>query len=276
MTNPIPFYDFGGDGPLLHFSHSNGYPPAVFRQLIEPLLPHYRVIGVCHRPLWPGSQPEELDSWHTVTMDTIHFFEQQGLEGVIGVGHSLGAVTTMLAAVERPSLFRALVLIEPVFLPPDTLEIIAANPEAMADFPLVRNTRRRRYHWPDRQSAFDHFRGKDVFKYWSDEALWDYVNHGMHEDETGAIVLTYSREWEARFYSRPPLNVWQALPRVTQPTLAIRGAESDTIFSEAWQLWQEVQPGATFVEIPAAGHMVPVERPLLVAQIVLNFLSEGI
>ncbi|MCZ7673381.1 MAG: alpha/beta hydrolase [Chloroflexi bacterium] len=60
---------------------------------------------------------------------------------------------------------------------------------------------------------------------------------------------------------------------MTQPTLAIRAAQSDTIFPEAWQLWQEVQPEATFVELADVGHMLPMEPPLLTAEIILNWLK---
>ena len=103
--------------------------------------------------------------------------------------------------------------------------------------------------------------------------MWDYVNAATREDDAGEMALTYPREWEARIYARPPLHVWERIPQVTQPTLAIRGAESNTILPGAWQLWQELQPQATFVEIPDAGHMLTMERPSLTAQTILNYLQ---
>ena len=76
MMPQIPFLDFGGDGPLLHFAHANAYPPACYQQMIAPLLPHYHVIGVQNRPLWPGCQPEELTSWEMLADDLIRFLDQ--------------------------------------------------------------------------------------------------------------------------------------------------------------------------------------------------------
>jgi pimeloyl-ACP methyl ester carboxylesterase len=273
LDDMIPYYDFGGSGPLLHFAHSNGYPPACFRQMLQPLTDHFHVVGICLRPLWPGSEPEELQSWDVVATDLKQFFAQQGYRQVIGVGHSLGAVATMMAAGQAPDLFHSLVLIEPVFLPPQILNMIAVQPEAAENMPLLPLTRRRRTHWPDRQTAFDHFRPKPVFHRWSDEVLWDYVDHALHETDNGEVTLTYRREWEARFYAQPPLTVWEEIPKVTQPTLAIRGAESDTLLPQSWQLWQELQQGATFVEILEAGHMVPMERPQQLASKILNYLQ---
>jgi pimeloyl-ACP methyl ester carboxylesterase len=274
LTSQIPFIDFGGAGPVLHFAHANAYPPGCYRQFIGALMPHYRVLAIEQRPLWPHGRPEELDSWELVADDLIRFFEQEGLENVIGVGHSLGGVATLYAAVKRPSLFRQLVLIEPVFLPPDLLKK-ATNPDVLQQIPSVQGALRRRNRWESRQQAFDRFRAKPVFRRFSDAALWDYVNHAIHEDDSGEFVLTYPREWEARIYSRVPRHVWEHLPRVAHPTLAIRAAESDTVWPAAWQLWQELQPAATFVEIPDTGHMLTMERPSLIAQTILDYLAAG-
>lgn len=269
----IPFYDFGGEGPILHFAHPNGFTPATFRQFAEPLTGHYRVFGMCQRPLWDNSRPEELESWHQLADDLIRFFDERGWQDVIGVGLSSGAVATMLASLKRPSLFRALVLIEPVFLSPAIIELVNADPQVIETLPLVRRTRKRRQSWPSRADAFAHFRAKSNFSRWSDAALWDYVNHSLHENGSGEVSLMYPREWEAHIYVKFPRDVWQFVPQVTHPTLAIRAEASDTVFPEAWAYWQELQPNAQFVEMAESGHMAPMERPLRVAQHILSFLG---
>ena len=269
----IPFVDFGGSGPLLHFAHANGYPPRTFRRFLAPFTEQYHVLAVEHRPLWSDDDPQQLHTWHVIAADLIRFFEQEGFRDVVGVGHSLGAVVTMIAAVERPALFSKLVLIEPIFLPPHVLQALAVEPETMSSYPLVQATRNRRNRWPDRQAAFEHFRSKAVFSRCSDAVLWDYVHHALEETADGRLGLRYRREWEARIYSRPPLHVWDLLPLVDRPTLGIRGADSDALWSEAWERWQTVQSGATFVEFEDAGPLVPLEQPQRVAGVALDFLD---
>ena len=281
---PIPYDDFGGRGPVLHFSHPNAYTPGCFRQFIAPLTARFRVLAARHRPLWylsPGYGAADnpaafIDwTWDAIADDLLRFLDERRLEGIIGVGHSLGAVATMMAARKEPERFRALALIEPVFLPPHVLAAIQAHPTLAAERPFVLGALRRRDRWPSRADAFARFREKPVFTRWSDEALWDYVNAGLHDDPaTGEVVLSYPREWEARFYSRPPANVWDELPRLTHPTLAVRAAESDTLFPEAWALWQQLQPAATFVEIAGVGHMLTAEAPEDVAAVVLHWLED--
>ncbi len=274
MADNIPFDDFGGSGPPLHFAHANAYPPGSYRQFLAPFLGRFSVRAAHHRPLWPGSDPADLQGdWHLIADDLSRFLAQQGWLGVVGMGHSLGAVATMYAAAQRPFLFRAIILLDPVFLPPDILAAAAANQDRAHEFPMVAGALRRRNHWPDCQSAFARFRRKAVFNRWSDEALWDYVNVALQPEGDG-FRLAYPREWEARFYATPPQAVWETLPQVQTPTLAIRAAESDTIFPPAWALWQEKQPNATFIEVADVGHMLTMERPLTVAQIILDWLDE--
>ena len=79
-------------------------------------------------------------------------------EGHAGVGHSLGAVATMMAARKEPQRFRALALIEPVFLPPHVLQAIRAHPKLAAERPFVLSALRRRDRWPSRADAFARFR----------------------------------------------------------------------------------------------------------------------
>ena len=281
---PIPYTDFAGHGPTLHFSHPNAYTPGSFRPFLAPLTAHFHVLAAHHRPLWhlsPGYGAADAPdgfidwTWDAIADDLLRFLDEQKLEQIIGVGHSLGAVATMMAARKEPQRFRALVLIEPVFLPPHVLQAIRAHPKLAAERPFVLGALRRRDRWPSRADAFARFREKPVFARWSDEALWEYVNDGLHKDPTtGEVVLSYPREWEARFYARPPTNVWDELPALAHPTLAIRATESDTLYPDAWALWQTLQPSATFVEMDGVGHMLTAEAPEDVAGVVIHWLED--
>jgi pimeloyl-ACP methyl ester carboxylesterase len=271
---PIPYDEFGDHGPTLHFAHANAYPPGAYRQLLGHLAKDFRVLAIKYRPLWPESNPEEIDNWQDIAQDLILFLDQMKISGVIGVGHSLGAVTTMMAALQRPDLFKSLVLIEPVFLPPSVLEHFSQqqgfDPYEM---PLIKIAQKRRHHWDSLQGAFDHFRGKRVFSRWSDQALWDYINAGLNADGQGEFELAFSPAWEAWIYAHPPMTVWDLISEVTKPTLALRGVESDTLVPEAWETWREKQPEAAFIEITDTGHLLPMEKPVTVADLTGEFLK---
>ena len=274
MSEQFPFLDFGAEGPTLHFAHANAYTPGCYRRFLVRLSAEFDVLALKQRPLWPDEDPEQLTRWELFARDLIAFCDARGLREIVGVGHSLGAVATMMAAVRRPELFRALVLIEPVFLVPAVLEMAREHPEQAFKVPLVQIARKRRDRWPTRAEAFAHFRGKDVYARLSDEALWDYVKYGLCEDQGGGITLCFPAAWEAQIYGTPPTNVWQLLPQVSQPTLAIRGAETDTLLPPAWKLWQRLQPEAVFHEMDRAGHLLPLEYPQEAAKKVISFLRK--
>ncbi|MEM8858462.1 MAG: alpha/beta hydrolase [Chloroflexota bacterium] len=200
----IPYHDFGGKGltsgekrPLIHFAHPNGFPAETFHRFASQLTDHFHVIGMNARPMWPDSDPAELTSWDVLADDLINFLDAQGAKGMIGMGVSLGGVTTMYAALKRPDLFSKLVLIEPVFLPWGIIIGSKVFPKSMLEkrSPAGAARRRRDTH-PSRQEAFDRWREKRAFKRYSDDTLWDYVNHGLVDLPDGAVRLRFHKKWE--------------------------------------------------------------------------------
>lgn len=273
LTHP-PLLAFGGDGPVLHFAHANGFPPDAYRPWLTALARRYRVVAAPHRPLWSREDPwQTFHDWHTIGRDLIAALDAHDLRGVIGVGHSLGGVATLYAAVQRPDLFSRLALIDPVFLDPALLALAQQPGLDPTALPLVAGALRRRAVWASREEAWTAFRPKPVFAGLSDEALWAYVTAVLQPRPDGSFALAYPREWEARIYSLPPADVWELLGRVTLPTLAVRGAQSDTLSAACWQLWQRTQPAATFVELPGLGHLLPLEDPTAVAAVLGDWLA---
>ena len=202
----------------------------------------------------------------------LRFFEEQQLRDVIGLGHSLGAISTFYTALAKPELFSKLILIEPIFLPPQILDLLTTNGSNPHVDKMVNTALNRRNRWASRQEAWERFRKRDHFIRLSDDALWDYVN-GITVDDGDEVALCYPREWEAHFYAMPPFDVWELLPQLTQPLLTIRGTESDTMFPPAWAHWQRLQPNTTFIELPNLGHLLMLENPSLVAKTILDWLA---
>lgn len=266
--------DFGGQGTLLHLAHANGFPPGTYRPLIDHLREHHQVVALMTRPLWPGSRPERAPSWHLLAGDLVRGLEALGMHRILGVGHSIGGVLTMWAAIRRPDLFRAVVLIDPVILPPATLALLrlmrAVGLEGRQ--PLVRGALRRRRTWPDRQTCFQHYRAKDFFARWSDESLWAYVEAGTRPTAAGRVELVYPPEWEAHIFATSPVDVWQTVPLLQVPTLVIRGQETNTFRAASQRRFARLAPHARFRVIPEAGHLVPMERPAETAVEIQRFL----
>ncbi len=268
--------DLGGSGPIVHLAHANGFPPGTYRPLADTLSHRYHVISLPSRPLWPGSHPESAPDWHPLTDDLIRGLDELGLRSILGIGHSIGGVLTMWAAIRRPDLFRAVVLIDPVILPPPWLWLmrVMRTLGLRERQPLVQTALRRRRTWRSRERCYQLYRRNPFFAAWPDESLHAYVEAGTRERADGSVELVYPPEWEAHIFATTPTDVWRAVPRLQTPTLVIRGGRSNTFRPTSQALMRYLVPRARFVVIPGAGHLVPMERPAETGETVRGFFAE--
>jgi pimeloyl-ACP methyl ester carboxylesterase len=271
----IPFDDFGGSGPLAHFAHANGYPPQAYTPLLERLLPTHHVLAARARPLWPGTQPADFRSWDLLTADLITFLDEHKARGIVGIGHSMGGVSTLDAALRRPELFRALVLIDPVIFRQRFIwgwQILRSLGIGDRLHPLIPSTLRRRRVFASGDEMFARYRRAPAFSRLDDHSLRASVESLARPRPDGQVELVYSPEWEAAIYRHGPLNLWGRMAALHLPLLVIYGAESDTFRAPAVTKMAHRIPHASFVEVPAAGHLVPLEQPAAVAEALLAFL----
>lgn len=69
---------------------------------------------------------------------------------------------------------------------------------------------------------------------------------------------------------------WLLLPRITCPTLLVRGAHSDVLSLETAERMTREIPDCDLVQVPNAGHSIPLDNPQGFIQAVRPFLLEGI
>lgn len=273
LPTPTPELVFSGSGEAILLLHANGFPPGAYLDLARCLAGAGRLRGLEQRPFWPGEPWDSFDDWRLLGQDLLDWMDRLALaRPVRAIGHSLGGVALAYAAAAAPERFHSLVLIEPVFLPPALLEYLAAHPGAGDRLPLTQGALKRRGHWPDKAAAFTHLRSKPVFERFSDHALWQVVSAATGAGpQGGGVRLRCPGPWEARIYATPPLDAWRLPPQLQLPTLALRGAETDTLREEAWSLWQALQPWATFRSIPSLGHLLPLEDGRRVGSEILDW-----
>ena len=273
----IPSFSLGGAGPPLHFLHANGYPPACYRPLLELLKKDYHVFGMSLRPLWPDSNPDDIKDWKPFSEDLLRFLASHETIPVIGVGHSIGAIVTLRAALRDPNKFRALVLIDPVLFPPRRLiswNFIRAVGLGHSLHPLIRGSLKRRRTFDNLDTVFRGYRNRTIFRYMSDENLRIYIE-GITQPADGSYELVFSPEWETRIYftGLRDFDIWRGLHRLKVPTLFIRGAETDTFWEETARSVKRKQPWAKMETLEKSTHLIPLERPKEVFEVIHSFLK---
>ena len=272
-------HDWGGTGPVLHFAHANGFPPGTYRTLIGELAKHHHVFSMAARPLWPDSIPQALRDWSPLAEDLRAELDRRGVRGIVGVGHSLGAVISLLAAAADPGLFSAVVAVDPIILT-GTRSLFWGTAKKLGlggRIRLVRGALRRRVQWSDRDEARATYSNKSVFSSWDPEVLDDYLDVGIVDLPEGGVRLRYPREWEARIFAAAPHDLWAQLRKVSVPTLFVQGEHSDTFLEAARARVEREVPGSRTAVIAGSSHFVPMERPAELARVINEFLeAEGL
>jgi pimeloyl-ACP methyl ester carboxylesterase len=88
--------------------------------------------------------------------------------------------------------------------------------------------------------------------------------------------LVYSPEWEVQIYRTglQDFDIWRNLPKLEVPTLIIRGMETDTFLENAARLVKQKQPRVRVDALEKSTHILPLERPSEVFDIMQSFLNE--
>jgi pimeloyl-ACP methyl ester carboxylesterase len=260
---------------VLHFAHANGFPPGTYRKVIGELARSYHVVSMSARPLWPNSNPLALRDWSVFAEDLRAELGSRGLRGIVGVGHSLGGVTSLLAAADDSGLFSAVVAIDPLILTGfHSLFWGAVKAVGLSGrVGIVRGARRRREFWSGRGEARSSYSSKKIFAGWDPEILDDYVDCGMVDLPQGGVRLRYPKECEARTFSAAPHNLWPKLREVSVPTLFVQGEHSDTFLDAARTRVEREVPGSRTTVIPESSHFVPMERPDELGRVIGEYLA---
>jgi pimeloyl-ACP methyl ester carboxylesterase len=270
----IAVLDWGGSGPLALLDHATGYCAGVWGPVAERLSHHYRVIAMDARGHGDSSKPEGADCyrWIHFGRDVVAVAEQLAAEHrdgrvALGLGHSLGGTSMLMASAERPELFGRCVLVDPVILPP------GFDPSANGN-PLADGARKRRHVWPNRRAAREKWSTKDFFADWDASVLDLYLAEGFSDRADGQVELKCTREIEtAIFESGHTFDPWSLANKVRVPTLilwATRGDFPRIVYENLAQRMENAQ-----IQDVDAGHMIPMEHPDRVVDAVLEFAARS-
>jgi pimeloyl-ACP methyl ester carboxylesterase len=277
----IHYLEWGGDGARAHFLHGNGFCAGTYAPFIRHLVDDLNVVASDVRGHGGSDDPPvaQIRHWDIFAEDLKALIERRLAPPVIGMGHSLGAVTTAICAARHPELFSALVLIDPVFLSPQRLRRLTLLRWLGLDgvLPLVRGARRRRRRFQTKTEALNRFTsGRGIFKTWSPEFVHAYLECGLLVKDPQTAVLTCDPELEAQIFASIPADVWDYVSRLKGPVLAIRGGKSDVFTAEAEQHLTNLMPASEVVLMPGCGHFPPMEKPAETAAAILDFAGRHV
>ena len=278
LDGDFNYIDWGGSGPLTHFSHATGFCAGTYTPIAEKLCRRLRVLGMDdrgHGRTTAEADPRNLKNWDVFAEDLAQFFNHQR-EPVIAIGHSRGAVAHLLLAVKRPDMIRALILIDPTILPFSWMWwwYLAKVTGFARRVPIAARAARRNPFWPDTETLLNTYRTRHPFKSWERGFLEGYIEDGTTSSDSKRIRLCCTPQWESRCFSVCSHDIWRYIPQIRQPTLVLYGAASDTFLPSAVKRFQAKAPHAVIKRFDGASHFVPMERPDDTVEAIFMFLQE--
>lgn len=212
----------------LHFSHGNGFPSPCYRQLLNALgrdFDCYYIDRVGHDAEYPVT-----DNWEFLVSEVIASIKSQAFKPVIGVGHSLGGVLNLLAAIQEPSLFKMVIVLDSPLINRMKSEIIKFSKSlGFIDriTPAFR-TRGRRQHWATKDEVLGYLKSRTLFKTFTDACLDDYIEFGMEKNDLG-YSLRFDPKIEYQIFRTIPHILPKFEGQLTVPTVLLYGNMSTVV-----------------------------------------------
>ena len=251
----------------LHFVHGNGFPSPCYRQLLERLQTRfdcYYIDKVGHDAAFPVA-----DSWQGLVDEVILSIKKGSNQPVVALGHSLGGVLSVMAAVQEPALFKTVIILDSPLIGRFKSSLVRLSKQVgLIDHltPAFR-TRKRRTHWDCREQVLAYLKTKSLFKHFTAACLEDYVDFGLQHDETG-YTLRFDSEIEYQIYRTIPHTLSQYEGRLQVPTVLIYGNQSRVVDRHD-RLYMNKHYGITSIETQGT-HMFPMEHPDVVADLIFT------
>lgn len=251
--------------PTVLFSHATGFHGRVFDPVASQLIATHHCVTFDYRGHGDSTLPQDWQvRWSAYGDDALVAARYAAKnEPVVGAGHSMGGAALVMAALRAPELFRALVLFEPIIIPPITRES-NSGPNPLAD-----GARKRRNTFASFYDALATYSSKPPLNVFRPDALEAYVMFGFRQMPDGTITLRCSPEHEARTYETAALHeTWDDLVKLEIPTWVISGVKLDQGPSAIAPLIAAAIPGSRFVKYDDLGHFGPMQDPVRFAAII--------
>jgi pimeloyl-ACP methyl ester carboxylesterase len=186
--------------------------------------------------------------------DVARAIEQLTTQPVTLVGMSLGGLTSILVASERPDLVRTLVLID-------------ITPGVNAD------KARHITNFVNGPATFDNFdelltRTIEHNPTRSISSLRRGILHNAIQRSDGSWVWRHQQHGPSSLEAPPVSDLWDTLGSLTMPVTLVRGmARGSVVDDEDVRELLSRLPGATVVRVEGAGHSVQGDQPVMLAEI---------
>lgn len=266
----IAVQDWGGDGPPVLLAHPTGFHGHAWAPLARRLVAGgRRVVSFDFRGHGDSDPSPDGYDWSGFRDDVQRVADALGLAGdpaLVGVGHSKGGASLLLAEADRPGTFGRLWCFEPIVFPNERPQ------PPRHDLAIAEGARRRRDDWGSPGEAEAAYAAKPPLDVLDAEARHAYVVHGLARGDDGRWHLKCRPETEAQVFAHGlSHDAYARLGAVACPVVVAVGAETDAVRPETAAAVVERLPHGRLEVMAGLGHFGPLQDPARVAAAVAEF-----
>ncbi|MDA0734307.1 MAG: alpha/beta hydrolase [Chloroflexi bacterium] len=237
--------------PLIVMLHGGSQQGHSWDFVSLPLSEDYHILALDQRGHGDSDWASDGDySIEGHQSDIDGFVEALGLEGFHLIGHSMGGRNSYVWASRHPDKLKSLVIVD-------------TGPEAQH---RGRNRIQSFRELPDELDSFDEF-AERVQEYTgrTREQTLGSLKYSIRQRADGKWTWKYDKLLRTQGQRSPQWTaeqLWEAVAKITCPTLVLRGGDSDIFADETMQKMQKVIPNCSTVTVPRAGHLVAGDNPV--------------
>ncbi|EPG68254.1 alpha/beta fold hydrolase [Leptospira wolffii] len=236
-------------------AHANGFSAACYSYLIRRLSPENRVLALdfCGH----GESEPSLDwkNWFFFRDQILTLIEKENLKDVVGIGHSLGGASLLLASYQKPNLFRKIFVMDPVVL---NFPVILAT--FFIGNPLAKGALKRRREFKDLNIVRKAYRKSPTFARWAEEPFEDYLSSCLKE-ENGKLVLCCPPELEAKIFNSVHWKSLLQYGRISSEVHITIPKDYEVCSPKAARRIVKGNPNSSLEIWPGTNHFFPFEEP---------------
>ncbi|MCY4163080.1 MAG: alpha/beta hydrolase [bacterium] len=254
----VALHDLGGRGPVVLFTHANGF----CGQMWQPVAQQLKELARCWALDFRGhgdsiAGPEETYNWANLADDVLTAVGALDPQPRLAVGHSVGAASILAAELACPGTFDRAWLYEPVTVPKTAMP--KEGVEALAQIARMRQDR-----FESRQAAYDRYFSRPPLSLLDPEVLRAYVDSGFRTLSDGTVTMKCAPEVEAAVFENADTSLFSQLGSIRATVTVCGSPDTDPPAQFAAKV-AEALPNGGYEHFAELTHFGPLQAPKPIA-----------